>query len=289
MTGSVMETTAVVGVTGESSSSSFSDPQQSSRCVVVVDILRGAIDVMTIDGQMTMTRDAVVVTGSKTFEELCEGVRREMRPRRRRPRPPTPMEDEARASSSSSSLSSLDDYNRASIVANESGGEGEGEDGTMANGVLLLTTATMTTGPMGVDRADRSATMQQRLPPQTMTTTSAKLRRKLGSVMAKAIACADGRLMDMECEMDELSLVVGVYGGNDNDDVEGNDDEGLIARGMPMQQFGDRVDEIVDALSSTFLAFVEENGDVMTESDQAWAEGEYATFFHRSPHVVSHS
>jgi hypothetical protein len=96
MTGSVMEKTEVVGVTGESSSSSFSDPQKSLRCMVIVDVSRGAIDVTTIDRQMTMTRDAAVVTGLKTFWELCEGVHREMRPCRRRPRPPTPIEDEAR-------------------------------------------------------------------------------------------------------------------------------------------------------------------------------------------------
>jgi hypothetical protein len=41
-----------------------------------------------------------------------------------------------------------------------------------------------------------------------------------------------------------------------------------------MPRFGDRVDEIVDAASSTFLAFAEENGDVMTKSDGVWVEGE---------------
>ncbi len=280
MTGSVMETTAVVGAMGETSSSSLSISKQSSRYVVEIDVSRGAIYVTTtIDGQMTITNDddaAVDVTGSMAFGELCKDVRLEMRRcRSRRPRPTAPMEDEARACSFSSSS---DDCNiHASIVANECGGAGE--DGTMADGVLLPTTATVT-----VDRADRrSATMQHQLPPQTTTTTtttSEKLRRELGSVMAEAIAVAEGRLMEMECEMDESSLAVGGYGDNDDDDdVVEDDDEGSIARGMPMQRFGDRVDVIVDALSLTFFAFVEENGDVMTESDQAWAEGEYATFF----------
>ena len=267
MTGSVMETTAVVGAMGETSSSSLSISKQSSRYVVEIDVSRGAIYVTTtIDEQTTMMNEdaaAVDVTGSMAFGELCKGVRLEMRRCCSRPRPSTPMEeDEAHASSSSSSS---DECILASIIANECGGAGE--DGTMADG------------------DHRSATMQHQLPPQTTTTTtttttSEKLRRELGSVMAEAIACAKGRLMELECEMDESSLAVGGYGDNDDDDdVVEDDDEGFISRGMPMQRFGDRVDVIVDDLSLTFLAFVEENGDVMTESDLAWAEGEYATFF----------
>ncbi|KAL3815476.1 hypothetical protein ACHAXA_000713 [Cyclostephanos tholiformis] len=266
----VMETTVVSS--SSSSSSSSSDPQ-APRYVVDIDVSRGILEVTTIDG-MTTTRDAVA-TGSTTFEELCMGVRREMRLCRRRPSPPTPTEDEARASSLSSlssCSSSVEDSTHASIVVNDRGGEGE--EGTMVDGVLLPITTTTMTRSTGVDRSVRSAmTQRQYRPPTKMTTTkSAKIRRELELAMVAAIARAEERLMEMECEMDESSLAVGVHGDNDEDELEGDDDEGLMARGGAMQRFGDRVDEIVDDLSSTFLAFIEENGDVMTKSDQLWAK-----------------
>ena len=107
---------------------------------------------------------------------------------------------------------------------------------------------------------------------------SAELRREVTSAMAEAIARAEESLMEMEGEMDESFLPVD---GNDDDDDDDNDgDDGGDAResaGGPMLLFGDRVDEIVDAVSSTFLAFVKDNCDVMSESDESWAKGESTT------------
>ena len=103
------------------------------------------------------------------------------------------------------------------------------------------------------------------------------------SAMPAAIARAKESLMDLEGEMDESFLPVGVDDDDDDDDNNDHDDDKddgdgdgdeRGAAGGPMPRFGDRVDEIVDTASSTFLAFAEENGDVMTKSDGVWVEGE---------------
>jgi hypothetical protein len=67
--------------------------------------------------------------------------------------------------------------------------------------------------------------------------------------------------MEIESEMDNYFL----YG-------HGVDD-GEVDR-ITMPQFGDRVDAIVDDVSSTFLAYAEEHADDMTETDKVWIEGE---------------
>ncbi len=111
---------------------------------------------------------------------------------------------------------SVEDSTHALIVVNDRGGEGE--EGTTVDGVLLPITRTTITGSTGVNRAVRSAMMQQRHQPPTKMTTmkSAKIQCKLELAMVPAITRAEERLIEMECKTDELSLVVSLYGDNNN-------------------------------------------------------------------------
>jgi len=212
--------------------------------------------------------DEDVVTRSM-LKTLCEGVRREMPRGHRRRLPPPPPEDEVRPAGSTSS----DGSPEAPIVGDdrdEGGHGGSVADETTRDGARTTTTTT----ELG---SDVRSTARRRLP-----TTSAEFRRTVGSVMPAAIARAEESLMDLEGEMDESFLPVGADDYDDDDDDNNDDDENdgdgdgdeRGAAGGPMQRFGDRVDEIVDAASSIFLAVAEENGDVMTKSDGVWVEGE---------------
>jgi hypothetical protein len=213
--------------------------------------------------------DEDVVTRSM-FETLCEGVRREI-PRGHRRRRSPPPEDEARPAGSSST----DGAPEAPIVGDDRGEGGRG--GSVADETTTDGARATTTTELG---SDVRSTARRRLP-----TTSAEFRRAVRSAMPAAIARAEESLMDLEGEMDESFLPVGVNDDDDDDDNNDHDDDKddgdgdgdgdeRGAAGGPMPRFGDRVDEIVDAASSTFLAFAEENGDVMTKSDGVWVEGE---------------
>jgi hypothetical protein len=75
--------------------------------------------------------------------------------------------------------------------------------------------------------------------------------------------------MDMEDKMDKSFLLVGADDNNDYREGGGDKDGGERgAAGGLMLQFGNRVDKIIDAALLTLLAFADENGDVMTESNR---------------------
>lgn len=98
----------------------------------------------------------------------------------------------------------------------------------------------------------------------TPITMSMEFRRKLNAILAAVISRADESLTELESEMDDCFL------------IQDEEDEELINNGRthPMPLFSDRVNAIVDDVSSTFASFVVQHTDIMSETEKAYVHDE---------------
>mmetsp|Transcript_31098 Transcript_31098/g.57676 ORF Transcript_31098/g.57676 Transcript_31098/m.57676 type:complete len:843 (+) Transcript_31098:140-2668(+) len=92
---------------------------------------------------------------------------------------------------------------------------------------------------------------------------SADLRRKVLSAMAMAFVDAEQSLLEMETKMDDEAFL----GSSDGEEDERDNN-------IPMPEFGSDTDAIVNAMSASLLAVLEEHDEPVSEADLAWVKAQ---------------